>query len=72
VDQFIQGFARGLGTIALVAVLSILFVPVRHCPKCHHRLKAFRKPESIREFLWGGWRCPECLSRISRTGRLLP
>jgi uncharacterized protein with PIN domain len=71
-DQFIQGFIKGMIAIALVAVLAFLFAQVRHCPKCHHPLKTFRKPESIHEFLWGGWRCPECRSRISRTGRLLP
>lgn len=71
-DQFIQGFIRGMGTIALVAAIAFLFPQVRECPKCNHPLKPFRKPESFHEVLWGGWRCPECRSRISRTGRLLP
>jgi hypothetical protein len=71
-DQFIQGVIRGMGAIALVAIIVILFAPERRCPICRHPLNTFRKPESLREFLWGGWRCPECRSRISRTGRFLP
>jgi len=71
-DQVIQGLILGACSIAFAGVIVILFAKGRHCPKCHHPLSPFRKPESIRQLLWGGWRCPECRSRISRTGRLLP
>jgi len=41
------------------------------CPKCKWKLSWIRFPKSMREFLWGGWTCPNCGAKIDRAGNLL-
>lgn len=38
------------------------------CPSCGHQLKSIRQPQSISEFLWGGWTCPVCGTKIDKWG----
>ncbi len=71
-EPSIRGMVIGLISGALATFLLIPLTPARHCPKCHCLLPRMRMPRSIRELLWGGWHCPECGSRVSRTGQFLP
>jgi len=71
-DHSSRGMAIGLLSAVLGTLLWIALTPARHCPKCHCLLPRFRMPRSVRELLWGGWHCPECGSRVSRTGQFLP
>lgn len=41
------------------------------CPVCAHPLPAVRVPKSVGQALWGGWRCSECGSTVSKTGKLM-
>jgi hypothetical protein len=39
------------------------------CPRCKTPLPALRKPGSLRQALWGGWRCPVCGAGVDKWGR---
>ena len=55
------------GTMAGTAVVTIVMQqPSAHCPRCGARLPRFRKPESLRQALWGGWSCHGCGCEIDR------
>jgi len=30
------------------------------CPECSRQLPRIRRPENLRQMLWGGWTCPDC------------
>ena len=63
----VGGFAGGLAVLAVG-----LLLPRKSCPKCSTVLPRFRKPENITEALLGGWHCPNCRTKISRSGNALP
>jgi transposase len=60
-----------IGIVAVVAALIavITFAQPRSCPKCGAQLPRVRKPTSIKQLLWGGWKCPACGCEIDRLGR---
>jgi hypothetical protein len=39
------------------------------CPRCKTLLPQIRKPQSTRQKLWGGWKCPGCGVEIDKWGR---
>ena len=39
------------------------------CPNCAADMPAVRKPANIRQFLWGGWTCPECGTEMDKYGK---
>lgn len=39
------------------------------CPRCGATAPAFRKPTSLRQFLWGGWTCNKCGCEIDKWGK---
>ena len=41
------------------------------CPSCKTRLPQIRKPNSLRQAMWGGYTCPACGTEIDKWGRLL-
>jgi hypothetical protein len=38
------------------------------CPSCGTSLPVWRKPQTIYEFLWGGWTCARCGQKIDGSG----
>lgn len=55
-----------------LAVLALAFgLPRRACPRCATRLPRVRKPDSLRDLLLGGWRCPTCQAHVSSRGKLI-
>jgi transposase-like protein len=61
------------GVAAGFAVLAVAFaLPRRSCPRCNAVLPRFRIPRSFGEATRGGWHCPSCHAKVSRTGGLLP
>jgi len=38
------------------------------CPVCGKDLDTFRKPENMKEVLWGGWTCSGCGTSIDKWG----
>jgi len=70
--DFIHSFllAMILGGLAFM-IYRVVF---RHpsCPKCGSELPRFRKPTSIKQFIWGGWTCPRCGCEIDKRGRQIP
>jgi len=42
------------------------------CPRCNKLLPKVRKPRSLREFMWGGWTCPNCGVEVDKWGRQAP
>ena len=41
------------------------------CPNCGATLPRIRRPENLRQFIWGGWTCQACGTEVSKTGRQL-
>ena len=39
------------------------------CPRCRTPLPRLRKPETLRQSLWGGWTCPACGVEVDKWGR---
>jgi hypothetical protein len=39
------------------------------CAQCGILMPTFRKPANWRQFMWGGWTCPECGFELDRYGR---
>jgi hypothetical protein len=39
------------------------------CPRCNAPPPRFRIPNSLQEFLWGGWTCRACGTRVDKWGR---
>jgi hypothetical protein len=57
--------------VAAAAVAIVLFGTLsapRSCPRCGGQLPRIRKPTSISQLLWGGWKCPTCGCEIDRSG----
>jgi len=40
-----------------------------HCPHCDTPAPRVRIPKGLREFLWGGWTCTACGTRVDKWGR---
>lgn len=63
-SSVISGVAGGL------AVLAVIFLMRRKsCPKCCVLLPRFRRPESLREAIKGGWTCGSCRTTVGRDGK---
>jgi hypothetical protein len=71
-----------LGLLVFAAVILVLYgTSVRnrwglnfkavHCPQCETPAPGIRMPKTLREFLWGGWTCRSCGTRIDKWGRPL-
>ncbi len=69
-DLTIRKAAIGI-FIGFLAILAEKARADRYCPKCNFPIPTFRLPRTFREFFWGDWRCPECSTWFSRTGRTL-
>jgi ribosomal protein L37AE/L43A len=41
------------------------------CPHCNRLFPIVRKPNSLRQILWGGWTCSGCGTEIDKWGREL-
>ena len=41
------------------------------CPECKEPLPVFRKPDNLRQSLWGGWTCNGCGTEVGKSGALL-
>jgi len=41
------------------------------CPECHTPAPQYRKANSWRQALWGGWTCENCGCDMDRRGKLL-
>lgn len=55
----LAGLAGGLlGGVFVLAI--VLVMPARTCGQCGQPLPKFRKPNSLRQALWGGVTCPYC------------
>ena len=39
------------------------------CPRCNTPLPQIRKPQNIRQTLWGGGTCPKCGAELDKWGR---
>ena len=50
---------------------GVNFKPAR-CPHCDTPTLRVRIPRSLREFMWGGWTCGACGTRVDKWGRELP
>ena len=58
-----------LGGLAVVLLVKVL--PSRACPNCGAELPKYRKPTSLRQMLWGGWVCRNCMAEINRKGKII-
>lgn len=69
-----------LGLLVFAGVILVLYgTSVRnrwginfkagHCPHCETPALGGRMPKTLREFLWGGWTCRSCGTRIDKWGR---
>ena len=38
------------------------------CPECGDRVPMIRKPENLRQALWGGWTCKKCGTEMDKYG----
>jgi hypothetical protein len=72
-----------LGLLVLLGVILVLYgtsvrntwgvnVKAAHCPQCNAPAPGVRIPMSLREFLWGGWTCRSCGTRVDKWGREIP
>lgn len=41
------------------------------CARCGEQLPMVRKPQSVRQALWGGYVCPRCGTELDKWGREL-
>ena len=41
------------------------------CPSCGEPAPPVRKPNSMRQFLWGGWTCKKCGTEMDKYGEEL-
>ncbi len=41
------------------------------CPRCHTPFPQIRKPQNIRQSLWGGGTCVKCEAEVDKWGREL-
>ena len=41
------------------------------CPRCGTPLPRVRKPQSVRQAMWGGSTCPSCGAEVDKWGREL-
>jgi hypothetical protein len=39
------------------------------CPCCKTQLPKLRKPQSLRQAMWGGWTCRVCGAEVDKWGR---
>jgi DNA-directed RNA polymerase subunit RPC12/RpoP len=39
------------------------------CPRCNTPLSMIRRPQNIRQTLWGGWTCSNCGTEVDKWGR---
>ncbi len=39
------------------------------CPRCKRPLPPVRKPQMLRQSLWGGWTCAACRAEVDKWGR---
>jgi len=40
-----------------------------YCPECGRKMAFFRVPSSLRQWMWGGYRCRDCSCEMDRWGR---
>jgi hypothetical protein len=68
-----------LGLLVLFGVILVLYgtsvrnkwgvnVKAAHCIKCDASAPNVRIPKNLREFLWGGWTCHSCGTRVDKWG----
>lgn len=59
-----------VGAVAggLAVVAYCLLQPQRQCPDCGERFPKFRKPQTGRQAMWGGWTCQKCGCEVDRKG----
>jgi hypothetical protein len=67
-SPFMQGAVIG-AVAAAVVLLATALLPAKKCPACATALPKFRRPQSGRQALRGGWTCPKCGIQIDRKGR---
>ena len=61
--------ASGVLAVLAFSLLGMLNLFRLNCPNCQHPQPFFRKPASMRQFLWGGNTCPKCGTEMDRNGR---
>jgi hypothetical protein len=67
-DVFTTALMVGGVAGGLAVVVIALLIPRKSCPECHSLLPRFRRPNSLRQAMLGGWNCVICDVRISRNG----
>lgn len=40
-----------------------------NCPNCGNKLPQIRKPQNIRQALWGGYTCEKCKTEVDKWGK---
>jgi len=58
--------------VILSAIATMVFMarePRRSCPKCGILLPKFRVPKNQRQFLQGGWTCPNCGTELDKEAK---
>jgi phosphate/sulfate permease len=65
----VSGGAIGGAIGGVVGVMLLNNAGGKDCPRCGIALPATRKPQSLKQALWGGWACPKCGTEIDRKGR---
>jgi endogenous inhibitor of DNA gyrase (YacG/DUF329 family) len=61
------------GTVVVIAVVVAILlltsaVRARHCPECDTRIPPIRRPDSLRQLVWGGSTCPSCGHEVDGMG----
>ena len=57
--------------VAATLLILTTLTPRKTCPKCKQLLPRFRKPDSVKQMIKGGWTCPTCETEIDRRGQPL-
>jgi hypothetical protein len=52
----------------VAAVLLVMRFGGKACPRCATELPRTRKPNSLKQALWGGWTCPKCGCEVDGRG----
>ena len=55
-------------TIIIILVINLKQKKTLTCPKCAYQVKRFRIPKSFKQFMWGGWICPNCNCKFTLKG----